>query len=1100
MGPAAAPTRQEPQEELLLMGPAAAPTSQEPQEELLLMGPAAAPTRQEPQEELLLMGPTAAPTHQEPQEELILMEPAAAPTRRKPQAELILMVPTVTPIRQEPQEELLLMGPAVAPTRRVPQEELLLSSPYCWCILCTARDRSSSSNGAQVGMGRGPPAETLFSFSSVNGKIFASCEKETCSVISSRNPADFLQSQFRGPRHRRGHRDSVTMGESLVLQVSGIPINLVYKMVRDKLLIHFLRRSNGGDGEVDVRYPTEEEGMATLTFGHKEVANRVLSRRHHLKIEGTTYLLEVIRLQCWGSQVSKPLMALSLDEDEGSDSNGRPGYRSDGSSQRRPNTSSTDDSTAIKKHPKSNMAANLHFHPGPTKKIPTDEDRIPVRNSPPASNGKPADSSGLPRHTTFARTQFREDLPESGQLKDTFAADSDSRQWKPKGNIADGFTSNPKLPIGDGSDFNPGQPKNTCTDELNPNLKYSKSAIDDGKKFSSAQPKNTSTEELSLNPKHFKSTIGDSTKFSSGQPKNTSTDEVNRNPKHSKSAIRDSAKFNSGQPKGTSTDELSLNPKHFKSTIGESTTFSSGQSKNTSTDELYTNPNHYKSTFIDSAKFNSGQPKNTSTDELSLTPKHFKSTIGESTKFSSGQPKNTSTEELYTNPNHYKSTFIDSAKFNSGQPKNTSTDELSLNPKHSKSAIRDSAKFNSGQPKGTFTDELGLNPKHSRDAIGDSTKFNSGQPKNTSTDELYTNPNHYKSTFIESAKFNSGQPKNTSTDELSLNPKHFKSTIVGSTKFNSGQPKNTSTDELGSNPKYSRSTIGDSAKFSSGQPKNTSTDELNWNPKLPKNHLGDWKPSNAQNSSPDEFLLNQRTREDLTASSPIRSSLMAARWSSSSSSTACSSTGNHPDQSPLSTDFLVDPAAHTYISVFMKDEINDILGQSGVEMKTETGDGFSRVILTTKSPHLSQNFYKAAHEISDLFMKCQSFLRLESIDLSNISSDVTKKLQLYLLRCGIWSSPNGERLQMIGPYEGIVGFMKKWTSAGGDFARLGQLLQEEASSASSRPPVVGMDNIHQSTAQDHNVTHDVHTQRVRPRDRGEEPGARGGSSGLDTTK
>ncbi|PIO14589.1 hypothetical protein AB205_0083330, partial [Aquarana catesbeiana] len=596
-------------------------------------------------------------------------------------------------------------------------------------------------------------------------------------------------------------------------------------------------------------------------------ANRVLSRRHHLKIEGTTYPLEVISLQCWGNQVSKPLMVrqdeVFAGEDGGSDSNRRPGYRSDDSSQGRPKNTSTDDSTSIKKHPKSNIAANLNFHPAPPKKIPADEDRRPGRNSPLASNVKTADSPGLAHHTTFARTQFRE---ESGQLKDTFAADSSSSQSKPKGNIADGFTYNPKHPISDRSDLNPGQLKNTSTDELSSNPKYS------------------------------------------------------------------------------------------------------------------------KSTIVGSTKFNSEQPKNTSTDELSSNPKHSKSTIGDSTKF------------------------------------------------------------------------------------------------------------------------NSGQPKNTSTDELGSNPKHSKSTIEDSSKFNSGQPKNTSTHELSSNPKHSKSTIGDSIKFNSGPPKNTSTDELNLNLKFSKNHIGDsvnFKPSNLQNSSPDEFLLNPRNPEDFSTSSSNGSSLMAAGWSSSNSPTVNSSTAtnpnNHLDQKLLSTEFLVDPAAHTYISVFMKDTINDILGQSSVEMKTETGDGYNKVILTAKSPHLSQQFYKAARETSDIFIKCQRLLRVERIDLSNISADVTKQLQFYLYQCGIWSSGNGERLQMIGPYEDIVGFMKKWTSAGGDFARFVHLSQEEVSPGSSRPPVVGMDNIHQSTTDDHNVTHDVHNHRVRSGGRSEEPGARGGSRGLDTT-
>ncbi|XP_077349688.1 uncharacterized protein LOC143997771 [Lithobates pipiens] len=952
------------------------------------------------------------------------------------------------------------------------------------------------------------------------------------------------------------------MTHSCDLRVSGIPTSPYEDdLVLDKLLIHFLHRKNGGSGEVEVRYPTRERGVAMLTFDQVEVAEQVLTRTHQLEIRNHTYPLEVSRPQRQRTQFSMPITTtLSLEyfddrseviallekqglkvyreessylfiegdfrdlsrcrdelyktmrscshqvenrmsrrdhyqlkehskdrgrvagiqipidsmpdktsyktsnrkpspirtkiteplpaENDGYSSTGdrsrqpyiKPSLISNGSSQRRSKDTSSSDSASIRKYP--NIAANLHFHPTPPTKGPTDEDRT-GKNSPLPSNGKPADSLELTSHVALPGTQFKEDLPGSRQLKHTFAGASSSSQSKPKDNISDGFISNQKYPnstTGDGSDFNPGQPKNTSTNALNSNRKHSTSTIEGSTKFNSGQPKNTSIDELNSSPNHSKSSIGDGTKFSSGQPKKTSMDEFNSSPNHSKSSTGDGTKFSSGQPKNTSTNALNSNRKHSNSTIEGSTTFNSGQPKNTSVDEFNSRPNYSKSSTGDGTKFNSGQHKNTSTDEINSNTSHSKSTIGDGTKFSSGQPKNTSTNALNSNRKHSNSTIEGSTTFNSGQPKNTSVDEFNSRPNYSKSPT------------------------------GDGTKFNSGQHKNTSTDEINSNTSHSKSTIGDGTKFSSGQPNKTSTEELSSSKNHSKSTISDSTKFNSGQPKNISTGELNSNPNHSKST------------------------------LGNVKPGKPQNSSPDEFHLNPRNLEDLTARPSNPSSLMATGWSSSSSPTGNSLTAinpkNHLDESSLSTDLLVDPAVHTYVSVFMKDAIDDILSLSDAEITTEKGEGYNRVILTSKSPHLSRLFYKAAHEISDIFIKYQHILRFQSIELSNISADRTKNLQSYLFRCGIWSLANEKRLQMIGPNEDLTRFMEEWTSAGGDFVRFVHSVQG-VSPASSRPPVVGMDNVHQATTHSHNVAHDV--QRARPRHHSAESGARGGTRRTNST-
>ncbi|XP_077124012.1 uncharacterized protein LOC143781341 [Ranitomeya variabilis] len=92
-----------------------------------------------------------------------------------------------------------------------------------------------------------------------------------------------------------------------VLKVSGLPRHQDHDLIRDKLLIHFLQEKHGGDGEVTTHYPTEEDGVALLEFKDEKVANRVLSRNHHLIIHDCSHPLEVRRPQSHDSQFSLPI-------------------------------------------------------------------------------------------------------------------------------------------------------------------------------------------------------------------------------------------------------------------------------------------------------------------------------------------------------------------------------------------------------------------------------------------------------------------------------------------------------------------------------------------------------------------------------------------------------------------------------------------------------------------------------------------------------------------------------------------------------------------------------------------------------------------------
>ncbi|XP_040287370.1 uncharacterized protein LOC121000797 [Bufo bufo] len=101
------------------------------------------------------------------------------------------------------------------------------------------------------------------------------------------------------------------MADRRVIEVSGFPRRPYDDdFIRDQLLLHFLRPRNGGAYEVEVRYPTGAEGVASLVFEDEEVAKRILGRKHSLVIEDCTHPLEVRRPQPRGSQFSMPVKTL----------------------------------------------------------------------------------------------------------------------------------------------------------------------------------------------------------------------------------------------------------------------------------------------------------------------------------------------------------------------------------------------------------------------------------------------------------------------------------------------------------------------------------------------------------------------------------------------------------------------------------------------------------------------------------------------------------------------------------------------------------------------------------------------------------------------
>ncbi|KAM4029484.1 uncharacterized protein ACNLHF_024448 [Anomaloglossus baeobatrachus] len=100
------------------------------------------------------------------------------------------------------------------------------------------------------------------------------------------------------------------MAEGRVVEVSGLPHHQYDDddLIRDKLLIHFLKVQNGGNGEVIAHYPTEKAGVALLEFKDEKVAKSILSRKHNLMIRGRSHPLEVRHPRSSNSQFSMPIM------------------------------------------------------------------------------------------------------------------------------------------------------------------------------------------------------------------------------------------------------------------------------------------------------------------------------------------------------------------------------------------------------------------------------------------------------------------------------------------------------------------------------------------------------------------------------------------------------------------------------------------------------------------------------------------------------------------------------------------------------------------------------------------------------------------------
>ncbi|XP_056374745.1 uncharacterized protein LOC130272831 [Hyla sarda] len=211
----------------------------------------------------------------------------------------------------------------------------------------------------------------------------------------------------------------------------------------------------------------------------------------------------------------------------------------------------------------------------------------------------------------------------------------------------------------------------------------------------------------------------------------------------------------------------------------------------------------------------------------------------------------------------------------------------------------------------------------------------------------------------------------------------------------------------------------------------------------------------------EDMTQDNMTRDNL---SPTQSSCTNQGAQKSSTKPARSSTPtqfqNIPSPPGLFQSFLVDPAVHTYLKRFEQETISNFLRQYKIDMKEKYSDGFTSITLTSLTPAQPEDFDKTCSLLKEFFDRYQNHIRAENITLPTDpripNEEMTRKIQLYLLKCDIYSLPKDDnRLSIIGPSEKVLKFMQEWIGARGQLVQY--IIGEAAGSVSSRSPMVGLD-------------------------------------------
>ncbi|XP_068091297.1 histone-lysine N-methyltransferase, H3 lysine-79 specific-like [Hyperolius riggenbachi] len=982
------------------------------------------------------------------------------------------------------------------------------------------------------------------------------------------------------------------MADNLVLHVSNIPSALYEEdLVKDKLLIHFLRRSNGGNGEISIWYPTEEDGVALLTFDQQEVALRVLRRSHVLEIKQQSYPLEVKLLEVkqkeaerrkaeWleverqkaerleaKRQKAERLKAQRLEakrlEAEWLEAEQQKAKLLEAERLR------TERMEAEQMKAERQRAKQLEAEQMKAKqleaerleakqlemnqlKVGLSQFSMPIRTK--LSLQHFSDTSEVQKvierhnlkckkrnlelliegnfhdlsrcrdelyeklrtsmsfadvdnHMTLVDQQNsehnlkKEDHRQKAHLKDRSSSTSNQNTSVRMADQSSECTSDDSYSSDIGRKGRSGRrsPKtgNARSASGSRNLAFTITKPAEGLPIQSIQQRDTVTKSSSsqrnLKDMHDanackrkpKETIVDNLPSSPKHPKNVCADLTSDQREYKKSATSSSnpASFAEASPSSSrSTADNSSRPTHSRNNPGQKILV----------EELFVNPAvltyiiSFKKEIIDAILSQANAQMNTENydqvNKVILTaksadlPEEFHKVVLE-------------ISVIFQEYQHCLRTERINLSYNLEPIKKEEIRILQLYLHYRE--IWSLPDKNILHLTGPFRDVLDFMVKWR------AVKGNIRNLIRLVSQENAPNPCHRQEIRMDNLQFSTNSIVNEDKT-LDIDSPSENNRIPA---YNSG---------LSSDPAVTRTNDRDDFNSNSRNAKDTFTVNASTNKNTPRNQDAVDRnsiPKHSKDTTADYFTSKPQKDVDLLTKQTSSSSSMGARQSSSQSYTANLSAPEHSrnnlDHIPLSTAFFVDPLVFSYLTLFKKHEIDQILSQAYVEMRTEPGDEFTNIVLTAESPNYPERFYKAAREISRIFSVYERSLKHEKITLSNTSErqkeHIIGMLQSHLSRHHIWSSVEENILHLIGPSVNILEFKEKWRANKEDMLTFLRFVTERE----SRDPhlVEGINSLHLSTPRN-DLTHDGQGHMARPASSSQKPGTgtRGASPRPNVTR
>ncbi|XP_068091299.1 serine-rich adhesin for platelets-like [Hyperolius riggenbachi] len=858
------------------------------------------------------------------------------------------------------------------------------------------------------------------------------------------------------------------MADNLVLHVSNIPSALYEDdLVKDKLLMHFLRRSNGGNGEISIQYPTEEDGVALLTFDREEVAQRVLSRSHVLEINQHFYPLEVElpevkRLEAKRLEVErlemKPLELKSLE---------------------------------FTMPARTNLSLQNDSDTAEVKKVQEEDSELPIQDA--DSYMTLMDQENSEEHNLKKYVSRKEDHRQKAHQNDR---SSSTINQNTSARMAD---QSSECASDGGRNGRPGK-RSPLTSNARPasgsrNLAFTITKPAEGLSAQSIQQEDTVT-KTSPSQRKLKDTQAVDLNACKRNPKYTTEDDLPSSSKHPKNICSDITSETSDQRKYKEPVTSSSNPASFTET---------SQSSSRSTTDNCSRPIHSRNNpgqnilvtelFVDSTVLTYIRSFKKRIIDNILSRAHAQMNL----EICDGVNK----VVLTTKSADLQEQFNEGAK---------EISDIFLEYQHCLQAqniyLSDVSEPHKQQLNKRL--QLYLNRheiwttaiKNYLYLIGPSKAVTEFMAKWKAMEGNITNflllvreedapySTHHQGVGMDNLKFSTNcivnEDKTMDSDSPSANNKR--------PDYNSG---------LSSDPAVTRGNASGDFISKSGNVKDTLRVNTSTGKSTPRNQAAVYRnssPEHPKDTTADDFTSKPHTSVDLSMKQTSSSSSMGASRSSSQSYTPNLSAPKHSinnlDQIPLSTEFLVDSSVLYYVTSFRKHEIDKILNQGYVEMRTEPGDEFTNIVLVAESSNYPERFYKTAREISCIFSEHEHLLRHEKITLSHTSERqkeyIIRMLQSYLSRHHIWSSVGENIVHLIGPSGNILEFKEKWRANREDMLTFLRFVTERE----SRDPhlVEGITSLHLSTPRN-DLTHDGQGHMARPASSSLKPGT--GTSGVN---